>query len=418
MNILINAYACAPNWGSEQGMGWHWITELSKHHNLYVITEGEWRKEIEEALATLPSKERIHFYYNPVSEKIRRMCWNQGDWRFYWYYRKWQKKTLVLAKKICAEQQIDLIHQLNMVGFREPGYLWQIKDKPYVIGPIGGMELMPIRLLTHASMATLCKAIVKNTINRWQRRYSPRVKGAIQQAQCVITATKGCYDIVNKYHHQSHVVFINETGVSTNLAANMVHNFDHKGLRLLWVGRFMETKQLRLALDTLACIKRKDITLDIVGTGSPKEVAFYQDYAKTIGIADWLTWHGKVPNEQVPAMMQKADLLFFTSIMEATSTVVLEAISCNLPILCFDTCGFGPIVKEDVGVCIDMHNYPQAVQDFAHAITLLEKDKGRLKQYADACHNLRHTLSWEYKAKKTTEIYQQAVSQWTDNQHE
>ena len=52
MNILINAYACAPNWGSEQGMAWHWITELAKMHNLYVITEGEWKKEIEEALCS------------------------------------------------------------------------------------------------------------------------------------------------------------------------------------------------------------------------------------------------------------------------------------------------------------------------------------------------------------------------------
>ena len=73
MNILINAYACAPNWGSEQGMAWHWITELAKMHNLYVITEGEWKKEIEEAVALLDVKDNIHFYYNPVSDKIRSM---------------------------------------------------------------------------------------------------------------------------------------------------------------------------------------------------------------------------------------------------------------------------------------------------------------------------------------------------------
>lgn len=31
--------------------------------------------------------------YSPVSEEIRKMCWNQGDWRFYKYYRQWQWKT-------------------------------------------------------------------------------------------------------------------------------------------------------------------------------------------------------------------------------------------------------------------------------------------------------------------------------------
>ena len=69
-------------------MAWHWIIELAKMHNLYIITEGEWKKEIEEAVALLDVKDNIHFYYNPVSDKIRTMCWNQGDWRFYWYYRK------------------------------------------------------------------------------------------------------------------------------------------------------------------------------------------------------------------------------------------------------------------------------------------------------------------------------------------
>ena len=144
MNILINAYACAPNWGSEQGMAWHWITELAKMHNLYVITEGEWKKEIEEAVALLDVKDNIHFYYNPVSDKIRSMCWNQGDWRFYWYYRKWQKKTLTIARQICSEHRIDIIHQLNMIGFREPGYLWNIYDTHYIWGPVGGLSLIHI----------------------------------------------------------------------------------------------------------------------------------------------------------------------------------------------------------------------------------------------------------------------------------
>ena len=79
LNVLINAYAVAPNYGSEQGLTWMWITELAKYHNLYVITEGEWQTEIEQAVMTHPLKDRMHFYFNPVSPKVRRMCWNQGD---------------------------------------------------------------------------------------------------------------------------------------------------------------------------------------------------------------------------------------------------------------------------------------------------------------------------------------------------
>ena len=42
MKIVINAYAVRPNSGSEGGAAWNWISGLSKQHELFVITEGEW----------------------------------------------------------------------------------------------------------------------------------------------------------------------------------------------------------------------------------------------------------------------------------------------------------------------------------------------------------------------------------------
>ena len=74
------------------------------------------------------------------------MCWNQGDWRFYWHYRKWQKQALKLAQAICREHELNAIHQSNMIGFCEPGYLWKIEDIPFVWGPIGGLKQFPQKL--------------------------------------------------------------------------------------------------------------------------------------------------------------------------------------------------------------------------------------------------------------------------------
>ncbi len=412
MNILINAYACAPNWGSEQGMAWHWITELARTHILYVITEGEWRAEIEEALVHLDVEANIHFYYNPVPDKVRAMCWNQGDWRFYWYYRQWQKKTLAMAQQICREHQIDLIHQLNMIGFREPGYLWKIEDIPYIIGPIGGMELTPIRFFRQSSLATRCKTFVKNSINRWQRSHSPRVRAAIDRADYIIAATKGCQEFIQRHYHKDNVVFINETGTTLESEHTCEHHFDHHGLNLLWVGKFAERKLLNMALDTVARMADCDICLSVVGTGSDQEVAHYHHYAAQLGLGNHVRWMGVIPNAQIPQLMRQADLLFFTSVMEATSTVVLEAITNNLPVLCFDTCGFGPIVRNGVGVAIDMTTYEQAVDTFAQTLRSLMNDRHQLEIYSQGCDASKYQLSWRYKAEKTSQLYNKAVAQY------
>ena len=132
INVLINAYAVSPNWGSEPGLGWNWVTNLAKYCNVYVITEGEWKQEIEAAVEKLPQKTISIFITTHSLTELEKMCWNQEDWRFYKYYRQWQEKTLTIAKEIIANNQIDVIHQLNMIGFREPGSLWKINGIPFI----------------------------------------------------------------------------------------------------------------------------------------------------------------------------------------------------------------------------------------------------------------------------------------------
>ena len=155
LKVLVNAYACSPGMGSEPGMGWNWCSHIAKHCELHIITEGEFRDRIESVLPTLLQGQNMHFYYLPVTERVRKMCWNQGDWRFYYYYRQWQKRALEKAREICQHQHIDIIHQLNMIGFREPGYLWQLSQQqniPFVWGPVDAKEAFPIAYGKTASL--------------------------------------------------------------------------------------------------------------------------------------------------------------------------------------------------------------------------------------------------------------------------
>lgn len=405
MNILINAYACAPNWGSEQGMAWHWITELAKMHNLYVITEGEWKKEIEEAVALLDVKDNIHFYYNPVSDKIRSMCWNQGDWRFYWYYRKWQKKTLTIARQICSEHRIDIIHQLNMIGFREPGYLWNIYDTHYIWGPVGGMEIVPLSYLSGMPLSKKTKYIVKNMLNHLQIRYSTRVCKAIHRADIVIAATQGTYNSFVKLHHIK-PVYMNEAGC-TILEQHTAHNFNKDQLDILWVGRFLDTKKLDIAIRTIAKVKDLPVFLHIVGNGSDTENAMYQQMSDKMGISNNIKWYGKLANKKVQEMMNQMDLFLFTSVLEGTPQVVLEAITNCLPILCIDTCGQGQLVNEAIGWKVPLTNPQQNSTDFAAILRRIIINRDEIKQKSDNCKQRQRELSWENKLVTMNKIYQQ-----------
>lgn len=407
LNILINAYACSPNWGSEPGMAWNWCSNLAKYCELFIITEGEWKEEIEKAIKTHPYGKNMHFYYNPVPQKVRDMCWNQGDWRFYYYYRKWQKKTLKIAEQICKEHKIDVLHQLNMIGFREPGLLWKIKYIPFVWGPLGGMELMPTGFLKGESFKLKFALHIKNVINRIQRRYQPNVNKALKRASALVAATKGVYDFVREQHKKD-IILLNETGCYEREIPQKTH--DRETFDVVWVGKYDYRKQLGLAIETIARLKDcSKLKLHIIGTGTDAEVNRYKLLANQLDVNDMIVWHGKIPNSEVQRIMRESDLFIFTSIMEGTPHVVLEAIQNALPVICFDACGQSGVVNETIGVKIPLTNKDKATDNFSDAIRKLYNNTDELKQMSINCNQRQKEISWDGKAQIMVDIYKSVV---------
>ena len=182
-------------------------------------------------------------------------------------------------------------------------------------------------------------------------------------------------------------------------------NLDPSVFKILWVGRFIETKKLDLALSVIKQIKNLKVEFHVCGTGSPEQVQRYKKLAIELDVDSICIWHGVVNHDKIQKMMAQSDLFFFTSIMEATSTVILEAISSGLPILCFNTCGFGPIVIPQIGRKIELTNPKQSINEFASQIKDLYNNREILDEMSQYEIAYRKTLSWEHKAKQMVEIY-------------
>lgn len=407
ISILINAYACSPNMGSEPGMAWNWCVNLAKHCELHIITEGEFRSKIEEAIPTLPQGKNMHFYFNPVSEEIRRMCWNQGDWRFYKYYKEWQYKTFIIAKEIIRNNHIDIIHQLNMIGFREPGYLWKIESIPFVWGPIGGLKQFPTSYLKECSLKMKVFNYLKNYINIFQLRYDKRVNNAFKRSKLLISSIPDSYNAIKKYKKLDSII-IPETGCIKGYNSDL-DKFDKSPFNIIWVGKFDFRKQLPLALKIIKNTNNSKIHLNIYGSGNDLQIKENRILSEKLNIKTQISWHGNVSNLEIAEAMKKAHLFLFTSVSEDTSTVVLEAISNGLPVMCFDTCGMGYVITDKVGKKIPLTNPLQSIKDFAEAINILESDRGLLKQMSENCKQRQEELSWDNKALQMVELYNKVL---------
>ena len=408
LKILINAYACSPGMGSEPGMAWNWVSNLAKHCELFIITEGEFRKNIEDVVPTLEQGKNMHFYYNPLPDKVHKMCWNQGDWRFYWYYGKWQRKTLEIAKEIVKANQIDIVHQLNMIGFREPGLLWKL-DKPFVWGPTNAKEAFPESYLSGAPVKKKLFIKLKNKITKFQLIHSSKVRNAVSHASCIFAASSDSVKSLKKYFDYD-AVLMNESGCDVASVQPKHHFEDKKCLDLLWVGRFIFTKQLDLALQVMAASKNKNLRLHIVG-GSEDEEKAYKAHAAEMGIADMCVWYGKVTHNEVQRLMQNSDVFFFASIAEGTPHVVLEAIANGLPTVCFDTCGHGDVINDKVGKKIPLSSPQKSINEFAMILNELDANREQLKVMSENCMQRQSELTWEEKAIAMVNVYNKIISE-------
>lgn len=219
---------------------------------------------------------------------------------------------------------------------------------------------------------------------------------------------------VKKYKNKDSVI-IPETGCFPTAVVDAEKRFHHKCLRMLWVGKFDYRKQLEIALKTVSKLSREkglnseDIKLIVCGTGNDEQVEHYHQMGNTLGISTCVVWKGQCKHENISLEMRNADLLLFTSISDDTSTVVMEAISNHLPVLCHNAMGFGCVVTDDCGMKVPLINKKTSVNEFAGKIMKVYNNRELLKEMSEGCRAVQNMHLWDYKAKEMMKIYNTVV---------
>ena len=165
MNILYIAYSCNPFAGSEDKIGWCVPFESSKTNKVYVITK--------------------EFYYVDIPAFYKKIF---KGFMYSGRLNVWNRRVLPLAKKICADQKIDIIHQITPIEFRAIGDYGKIANIKFVCGPLGGGESLPNGLKNYAKGHEIIE-VVRSGINRWYR-FKLRITGKLNRCDYIMFANK------------------------------------------------------------------------------------------------------------------------------------------------------------------------------------------------------------------------------------
>lgn len=411
--ILISAYACSPKYGSEPGMGWNWVNQLSEHFEIWVLTDEYYAKDCREFLTTQGIKKtKLHIV--GISRPGGRHRIYSYFWLHYLTQNLWQRKAFKVAQDLHASERFDLIHQLNMIGYREPGYLWQLDNiRHYIWGPIGGHVQMPAAFLTSLDFKSRFVYGLRNIINAIQMVCLPRVRKAMRRADVLFAATRADANAIARIHNRT-AILLSETGTSINMERVPERKYvdDSRSLEIIWSGALIGRKALPLGLKGLEMARKLKpdlrVRLTIVGDGPCRSAL--EKTAVRLGVADLCVWTGWIPHNQALDKLLEADVLLFTSLQEASSTVVPEALMHGIPVICHDACGFGEMVTDRCGIKIPMTNPESSISGFADAILLLERDRSRLAELADGALARAKEITWEINSDVILNEYKKLLN--------
>lgn len=408
LKVLVSAYACHPEQGSEPGVGWNWVREIARHHDVWLLTEAErFAPATEGAIQTdRHLRDAVKVIGIPRERGAERWLRSLA---YYHTYEKWQRAALARARELHRQVRFDVVHQLNMIGYREPGFLWSL-DVPFVWGPIGGFAQMPWRYLHAMGPAGALSLGLRNVVNALQMRLSRRVRSAIRASDLLIAATSvDSVAIAKLYGRQAPVV--HETGTAPESAPVVRAIESGEPLQVLWCGLMVPRKAVGVALRAVA-LASQEIPIEFHLYGAGPQQPFARRLAQQLGVQDRCHFHAQRPRAEVVDRMRACHVLLFPSLQEATSATVPEALATGLPVLCHKICGHGDVVTDQAGIRVPVADPAQSVKSFANALVSLWREPERLRAYSIAAAESAPRLAWSAKGGAADDLYRQAIASW------
>ncbi len=143
---------------------------------------------------------------------------------------------------------------------------------------------------------------------------------------------------------------------------------DDGSLRLITVSRQEPNKGTDRVIESLPQIAASfpKVTLDVVGDGSM--MPFLKKQAADLGVADRVTFHGKVRHPDVLGLLRSADVFCYpTSASEGFPKVVVEALSAGLPVITTPVSVLPMLIDESCGIII-RDTSPESIAEAVKAV--------------------------------------------------
>ena len=405
--VLLSAYACEPAKGSEPGIGWNWMRQISRFADVCVITRESNRAAIEQSPepAALPN---VHFYYFDLPRWAR--LWKKGGRGLQLYYYLWQIGIARQVRKLHRQFNFDVVHHVTFGTCWFPSPL-AFLSVPFIWGPVGGGESAPWSFWRSYSFRGKLHELVR-TLGLKRGDWDPLVRSTARHATIALATTAqteerlraiGCKSIEILPH-----AALDEEDVRT------LHNVPERtagAFRIFSVGRMLHWKGFHLGLAAFARLHQVFPASEYWIIGEGPEQAGLKKLARKLGVESSVTFFNQISRTEVLARIAECDAMLHPTLHDSSGWASVEAMACGRPVVCLDLAGPALQVDPDNGCKVPAITPEQSIRDLASALQMLAGDpEKRLRMGRAARAKVAAELNWPRKADQILAIYTRLAS--------
>lgn len=405
--VLVIAYACRPGDNSERQVGWHWSKLIQTHHEVTVLTRESHRPYIEnwisEAREEGPFPEFI--YYDLPAW----LSWyKKGERGLYLYYALWMLLAVLRCRSMNRDGRWQITHFLTFGTMLWPQFGF-LMDTPYILGPVGGGERIPISLRQAFSASGQVKILVRRIVQKLMP-LNPVFLANLSRASRIFVRTGETLEMIPQRYHQKTSLLL-ETAIGPEMLPDHPPARCNEVLQIVSVGRLITSKFNPLFLEALAAFKtgwQRPFQVTIIGDGP--ERARLEALRDRLGLAE-VAFVGKKSSEEVYAALRGADIYFSTTMKEGGTWAFFEAIANHLPVVCLKVNGPDMIVGDNCGIKVKPDGHPATRDGLAQGLLkLAENTSLRTELAGKALAHVEETFTWERVSETIDSSYSELLA--------
>jgi glycosyltransferase involved in cell wall biosynthesis len=405
LKVLMSAFACEPDEGSEPEVGWRWAVMMARDNEVVLVTQEKNRKHIEPFLEKNPGVGgNVTFVYHEFWPSLRRLKRRFG-WLMLPYYTLWQWSLRGVVDRLLEEHGIDLIHHVTFASFRTPVFL---RGRPVIWGPVGGADTAPRHLLGfHGPWKSVLRERIRNVSTTLAVRLLPLIDPSRRTGGRAFASTPGTARAFQE--NGIPVEILPTVGMVAHPEWRQKFTPEGEPLKILFVGRLHHLKGLQFLFEALKEISADKVILTVVGRGPQED--HLKNLAKEMRIQDRVNFVGFVLRPDLPEVYRSHDLLVAPSLYESGGLSILEAFSFGVPAVALKRGGPALIVAPGCGTLIEVDGEVDAVcRELRETILRYGHDRELLLQQGTMARaRLQEVYSWDEKCLRMQEAYERVM---------